>query len=242
MDYLGFPYSVADSKILEVRKGKLASVVSPHFPIDLNCPDMGTLLGHIVSDGSIYVDLQWNHLRTKYTNSDSELIDRFLDATRRVFGNVHHTSEPTRGSFTIRFGSEMVGVALAAAGAMVGNKTKQNGDLPWLVREGKEAIKIAYLRAAFSDEGSVGASNGFPYLILTRYYTIPPTVDRVFLSQFDCLMRSSVFPTGHIRMCMSLRRVITCANASDGFPSELFSLLIAVQENKTTKSSWTAIY
>ncbi len=185
---------------------------------------MGTLLGHIVSDGSIYIDVQRNHLRTKYTNSDSELIDRFLDAAQRVFGNVHYTSEPARGSVTVRFGSELVGVVLAAAGAMVGNKTKQNGDLPWLVRGGSEAIKIAYLRAAFSDEGSVGASNGFPYLILTRYYTVP-TANWVPLGQFDGLMRSSIFPTGHLRRCMSLRRVITCAKASDGFPFELFSLL-----------------
>lgn len=218
LDYVGLPYSVADTQIVEIRKGKTASVVSPRFPIDLNIPDMGTLLGHVVSDGSIYVDTQRNQLRTKYTNSDAELTGHFLDSANRVFGKIHHTTELTRGAVTVRFGAEIVGNVLAEAGAMVGNKTKQNGKLPWIVREGSEAIKIAYLRAAFSDEGSVGASRGYPYVILSRSCTVPIWVSNRFAGRFDDSMHSSLFPTGHLHKTMSLRRAINLAK-SQGFYS-----------------------
>lgn len=224
LDYLGISYALADKQILEIRKGKTASVVYPHFPIDLDCPDMGVLLGHVVSDGSIYVDMQRNHLRTKYTNSDAELIVGFLASVQRLFGRVHYTSEPVRGAVTIRFGSELVGKALAASGAMIGNKTKQNGNLPWLVRRGSGSVKTAYLRAAFSDEASVGASRGFPFILLTRYCTIPAGIDAALLGRFDSLMRSSTFPTGHRRMSVSLKRATHLMTALGAFSAELLVL------------------
>lgn len=198
LSYIDVSHNFVDDKISEIRRGKKYSIKNPKFPIDLQNSKMGSLLGHIVSDGCLYYDnSRKNFIRTKYCSDDKQGLTMFINNIKEVFGNVNFNQEYIRNCYTIRFGCGVIGDAFRKAGAMVGKKYKLNRGLPWIIKEGDIEIKRSYLSAVFDDEGSVGKTK-FPYVILSRniHVELSPKEIRIMTNVVP-LMKSDTFPTGH---------------------------------------------
>ena len=202
LTYMNIPYVSFNSKIEYTKKGKIISIMNPKFPINLNNPDGAWLLGCIVSDGCIYLDKSSRHVfRTKYASGDQESIDLFHLTINRVFGKTHVHTELERNCTVLRIGSSIIGEALLKIGAILGHKASVNEDLPWMVKSGDLNLKKSYLRAVFSDEGSLycGPTKNSNYITLSRYSHIKNISQRQkqFLKALIPNMKSKRFPTGH---------------------------------------------
>lgn len=199
--YLDIDSHLLDSKISEIRKGKIPSIVNPKFPINLRTPIGARLLGNIVSDGCIYIDKKTRGIkRTKYSAGTKEEERKFIQNINKLFGKVHFRKSQQRNSTYIRIGTSIVGNALGEAGAPVGRKATINSGVPALVKEGSNEMKKSYLQAIFDDEGCVGGRNSFPYVTLTRYFHINNKLsseEKKLLKNIENKMNKRTFPTGH---------------------------------------------
>lgn len=208
LDFLNVDYNTINSKILEIRRGGVPSIVNPHFPFDLNNEDGVYLIGCLVSDGTIYKDVYSRGvLRLKYSSSDKESIQKFIVALSSVFGKVHVQFEKNRNNVYLKVGNSAIPNTFVKAGVPYGNKTKQSFFVPWLVRDNIN-LWPAYFSAVFGDEGSsAGGSKYNPYINLTRYHSLDNIFD--LHSKFniiDVIVRhgkSNFFPTGHRNITLS---------------------------------------
>jgi len=218
--FLDMPYDFFNDKMVELRKGSKASIKKPKFPINLNSPEGGKLLGAVVSDGCLYKDKKARGvIRTKYSNDDSELIGIFKKNIQKIFGDVHVQSWNERNCTTLRIGSSIIGNSLYKVGGIIGAKCKVDGPTPWLVRNGGLEIKRNYLRIVFSDEGSVGRSRKYPYIILSRYKHITKMLKRKQIEILDKLiephMKINRFPTGHVIKRLRIRKILDLLEEND---------------------------
>ncbi len=218
MVFLKIECDFLNEKIKEIRKGKICSIKNPKFPIDLHNPRMGYLLGHLMSDGCLYYDKsRKNLIRTKYCGDEQELIDKFLDDLRAIFGEIYFNREFERNCIQIKVGTGVVGEIFKRAGATVGKKYKLNKGIPWIIHKSTKEAKKNYLSAIFDDEGSVG-NNPSPYLILSRsiHWKFNDTEKRILYKHVEPLMKTNFFPTGHFTRRISigmLKKVLIKANA-----------------------------
>ncbi len=199
--YLGIERDYFNDKISEIRKGKTASIKKPKLPFNLATLEGATLLGNIVSDGCIYVDKKArNIIRTKYSAGTEAEVGCFIKNIREVFGGVHIQQEKQRNSTYLKIGSSVVAESLCKVGAPIGNKAEINPGVPWLIKDGPEKLKIAYLRAIFDDEGCPAGGNGFPYLTLTRAVHINNYLrpaEKRLLIDLERFMIKRKFPSGY---------------------------------------------
>ncbi|MBI2663779.1 hypothetical protein HYX10_00360 [Candidatus Woesearchaeota archaeon] len=220
LEFLKIEYDFINGEITEIRKGKKCSIRNPKYPIGLHNPKMGSLLGHLMSDGCLYYDKsRENLIRTKYCGDEQELIDKFMNDLKDVFGEVHFNREFERNCIQIRIGNGIVGEVFRRAGATIGKKYKLNNGLPWIVKKGGKELKRSYLSAIFDDEGSVG-NNPFPYVILSRniHWTFSDTEKRILSRHIAPLMKTNFFPTGHFTKRISigmLKNVLVETNAKE---------------------------
>lgn len=213
LDYINMEYATVDKKIKEIRKGSLASIKNPRFPIFLSRPQMGSLLGHVVSDGCLYYDSsRKNLIRTKYYSDRNEAIEMFIQDFKEIFGETNFSRENARNCTVIRFGNGIVGEAFKLAGAPVGKKYQLNCGIPKLIRDGGRDMQRFYLSAIFDDEGSVGKKHA-PYIILSRNIHIKLTSKEkeIVNTLVVPLMKTNYFPTNHSSQRISvgnLRKVL----------------------------------
>lgn len=202
-------YNFINNKILEIRKGSKHSIKDPKFPINLLNEKMGSILGHVVSDGSLYYDLSRKDLiRTRYYSPDKQLELNFVNDIGEIFGDVHFSKGSIRNCKIIGIGNSVMGETLKSAGATIGKKYKLNNQIPWIIKSGNTKIKKNYLSAIFDDEGSVGETC-YPYLILSRNIHIKLTKkEENFVNEhLLLLMKTSSFPTGHITRRMPIGKL-----------------------------------
>ncbi len=213
LDYTNTKYTAVNHKIKEIRKGKTASIKNPKFPIFLSHPKIGSLLGHIVSDGCLYYDSsRKNLIRTKYCSDRKEAIEIFIQDLKEVFGETYFDLESVRNCIVVRFGNGIVGEALKLAGAPVGKKYQLNCGIPKLIKKCGKNIQKGYLSAIFDDEGSVGKEHA-PYVILSRNIHIKLTnkEKEIINMMVVPLMKTNYFPTNHSSQRISvgnLRKVL----------------------------------
>ena len=199
LDYLEIKYDLVNDAITEIRKGTKPSIKNPKFPINLQNNKIGSLIGHLMSDGCLYKDnSRKNLIRTKYCSDEKEGINNFVNSLNKVFGEVHFNQEVIRNCIQIRIGNGVIGEVFRRAGVTVGKKYKFNEGLPWIIKDGTKEIKRAYLSAIFDDEGSVG-KKPFPYVILSRNIHFNfSNEERDLLERYIVpIMNKSYFPTGH---------------------------------------------
>ncbi|MBD3249846.1 hypothetical protein GF336_07400 [Candidatus Woesearchaeota archaeon] len=168
LNYLDASYMDFNNKIEYTKKGSRISINNLKFPIDLNSKYGALLLGYIVSDGCIYIDKKGrNVIRTKYSTNEEESIDSFTNCISKIYGKVHFNQETIRNCTILRIGSSIIGNSLLKAGAIMGHKAKNDGEVPWLIRFNQN-LREHYLRATFSDEASVymGKIN---YIVISRH-------------------------------------------------------------------------
>jgi len=209
--YLGIKYDYFNNKISEIRKGKIASIKNPKFPIDLATKEGATILGNIVSDGCIYIDKKArNVMRTKYAAGTREELKNFINNINKVFGEVHFQKEEIRNIIYLKIGSSVIAESLCKVGAPVGNKSELDCGVPWLIKQGSEELKVAYLRAAFDDEGCPAGGSGFPYLTLTRIIHINNYLTLTQKKSLNNLEKSMVkrkFPSGYEMKSIGLTKL-----------------------------------
>jgi intein/homing endonuclease len=196
--YLQIPYDEVNTKIIKIKKGKKASIVNPKFPINLLKPEAATIIGFLVSDGGINLDKKARMTkRVTYSTQNLEDINTFIQNICKIFGNVLIQREERRNSLRLRIGTSIVPEAFLKVGCILGKKVIKNGGVPWIIKEAGEEMKINYLRAVFSDEGSVGGPN--PYVILSRAIVISSLnkMELNLLNEFvEPKMRVRFFPDG----------------------------------------------
>ncbi len=209
--YLGIKYDYFNNKISEIRKGKIVSIKNPKFPIDLATKEGATILGNIVSDGCIYIDKKArNVMRTKYAAGTREELKNFINNINKVFGEVHFQKEEIRNIIYLKIGSSVIAESLCKVGAPVGNKSELDCGVPWLIKQGSEELKVAYLRAAFDDEGCPAGGSGFPYLTLTRIIHINNYLTLTQKKSLNNLEKSMVkrkFPSGYEMKSIGLTKL-----------------------------------
>ena len=208
--YLDTDFDFINDKIYGIKKGAKWSVKSPKFPINLTHQKIGSILGHITSDGCLYYDqCRNNFIRTKYCSNDKQALTMFKKDVDDVFGDVTFNKEFIRNSTVLRIGTGLVGETLRFAGGTVGKKYEIDNPIPWAIREGSKDIQREYLSAIFDDEGSVGEKH-FPYVILSRYiHTNFEEEEQEILNKYIVpLMKCHAFPTGHVtkRIAIGLLR------------------------------------
>jgi len=210
LNFVGKNYSFANSRIAEIRKGKKASIRNPRFPINLLNPSVGSLLGHIVSDGCLSHDrCRRNYVRTNYYSGDKQALRMFVCDLNEVFGDVHFSEGSIRNCGNLRIGNSVVSMSLKRAGAPVGKKYKLNSCIPFAVNIGGREFKRKYLSAIFDDEGSVGRTHSSPYIILSRNIHIELTAQEKEIINRYALPKMSqhVLPTGHINHRIAIRKL-----------------------------------
>jgi intein/homing endonuclease len=196
--YLQIPYDEINDKIVEIKKGKRASIKNPKFPINLLLPEAATIIGFLVSDGGINLDKKARMTkRVTYSTQNLEDINTFIKNIYKIFGKVLIQREERRNSLRLRIGTSIVAEAFLKVGCILGKKVIKNKGVPWIIKEASEEMKINYLRAVFSDEGSVGGPD--PYVILSRS-TIVNSLNRAelkLLNEFvEPKMSIRFFPDG----------------------------------------------
>ncbi len=208
--YLNINFSFLNDKILEVRKGLKVSIKNPNFPINLTDSRLGSVLGHVISDGCVYYDKSSKNLiRTKYYSDTIYGLNLFLNDITDIFGQVHFTQEYERNCYTVRIGNGIIGEVLRRAGLSIGKRSDSKVGLPRAVKKGGKELKKAYLSAIFDDEGSVGKINQFPYVILSRnIHVCFSNKEKIFLdTHIVPLMKTNTFPTGHITRRIPIRQL-----------------------------------
>lgn len=170
--YLNIPYEKFNDKIVEIKKGKRASIKNPKFPINLLRPEAGSLIGALVSDGCISIDRKARMTkRVSYSTSNLEDVEKFIENIKKIFGEVLIYRKRYRNSIVLRIGTSIVADAFLKVGCILGNKTIENKGLPWIILDGNTKMKREYLRVVFSDEGSPGKLHK-PYVTLSRVIDI----------------------------------------------------------------------
>jgi len=212
LSYLKIPYSFINNKVDFTKKGKKRSIYKPHFPINLRNKEGAKILGHIVSDGSIYIDKKSrNTIRTKFTSNDSQSLLEFKNTLNKIYGKVHINKENVRNAITLRIGSSIIGISLLKVGAILGNKCKQNKSMPWLIKNSNLDIQTSYLRAVFDDEGSLYFHPKGSYIILTRYKWLSnlSKIQKEELRSLEPIMKFRIFPTKHINKIITIKRALS---------------------------------
>jgi DNA-binding Xre family transcriptional regulator len=185
LSYLEIPYDKLNSKIVEIKKGKKASIKNPKFPINLLIPDTGFIIGAIVSDGCLYIDKGARMARRiQYSTDNIESVNVFVNSIKKIFGNVLFLQFVRKNCIFLRIGTSIVCDALVKVGAAVGNKSQLDVEIPWIIRDGNLEMKKAYLKAVFTDEGSVGRVHA-PYIVLSRYKHLDKLLTREHIDILD---------------------------------------------------------
>jgi len=212
--YLKINYDNLNDNISEIRRGNIASIKNPKFPFNLATKEGAIVLGNIVSDGSIYIDKKAQNIkRTKYSAGTKEEADRFIKNINEIFGHVHFQKEKIRNSIYLKIGSSVIGDSLVKVGAPVGNKTRLDPPLPWLIKNASDNLKINYLRAVFDDEGSIGTI-GSPFVTLSRSVYINNHLShyqKEVLQKIKPFCKERKFPTGHIIKSIQIKKAVFLA-------------------------------
>ncbi len=214
LKFLNTSYEKFNKKIEFTKKSSIISINKPRFPIELNNTIGASLLGAIVSDGSLYVDKKArNVIRTKYSSNDDESLNKFINNINKIYGKVHFQKEKIRNCTTLKIGSSIIGETLLKVGAILGNKAKKDEKVPWIVRKRSEEIKKEYLKSAFDDEASIYVSRKKSYIIMSRYKQIKLTKKQERkLSILEKQMSKRELPTGHINKSITIKRATELIN------------------------------
>ena len=113
-------------------------------------PELASLVAHALGDGSIGE----RNIQVEYKNKSQECIQDVVDTTESIFNIKVRPTKDVDG-FPVVFLPSAVGQVLLLAGAVQGDKTKKNFDVPKWIKDGGPEVKNTFLRALFDDEGSV---------------------------------------------------------------------------------------
>ncbi|MBL7051454.1 MAG: hypothetical protein ISS01_00015 [Nanoarchaeota archaeon] len=250
LSFLDLNYNSINEKIVEIRKGNIASIKNPILPFNVYSVDFAYLLGCVVSDGTIYIDKKSrNVLRLKYSSNDNESISMFEKAINNVFGEVYIQKEIINTQIYLKIGSSIISETLVAFGAHVGNKTSKNLPVPYIIEENYFLIN-SYLKAIYGDEGSfAGGEKYFPYITLSRCSHLNHLFEKIDLDNFYKnivpLMKERQFPTGHKIKSISfpkirrmIRRELREKIYNDGLPQLLIGEKILLKKLEIESRLW----
>ncbi|MEM2214197.1 MAG: hypothetical protein QXI35_08335 [Candidatus Nezhaarchaeales archaeon] len=151
--YLERPYSDADSHIIAVGSS-LPKSVKTSFPVNLEKPEVGTLLAAALGNGSYPADGRFT-----YKNTEKEMVEKVKSALESLLGNLKIEERIEEGYkkqiHTIRASTEIVRRLMENFGIKPGPKDNPNPALEILPRE----AKIKYIQQTFDDEGWIARSD-----------------------------------------------------------------------------------
>jgi len=144
---------IAGETLDEIEKNCSYTLKVQSAPIKIpisSTPQLAALVAHALGDGSI----GRKHFQVEYKNKNLECIQEVLEAVKSVFNIQVSIAEYERNVYSAMLPST-IGHILCIAGAIPGNKTKKDFDVPDWIKNGSFEVKRSFLRALFNDEGSV---------------------------------------------------------------------------------------
>lgn len=129
---------------ISIKRGKI--VKNPNQKINFNSVDGATVISSIYHDGSIYED----H-RVVYTNNSTKMRKKVEKAYNVVFGKIKTNEYKKRVSF-----GKTVGEIINKCFSVRKYTELKNYLVPKMFKFGPKKLKVAWLKQAFDDEGTVG--------------------------------------------------------------------------------------
>lgn len=111
---------------------------------------LAALVAHALGDGSIGE----RRFQVEYKNNNVECIQEVLGAVKAISNVQVFVTKNERDIYLIMLPAT-IGQILCITGAVQGNKTEKDFDVPNWIKNGNPEIKRSFLRALFNDEGSV---------------------------------------------------------------------------------------
>lgn len=145
--------SVTGTTLEEIKKNcaYVSKARSPPVKIPIHStPQLAALVAHALGDGSIGERC----FQVEYKNKNVECIQEVLVAVKAISNVQVSVSKNERDIYLIMLPAT-VGQVLCIAGAIRGNKTEKDFDVPNWIKNNSPEIKRSFLRALFNDEGSV---------------------------------------------------------------------------------------
>ena len=139
---------------VESLKFRGGYISNPKLPI-LISEDLGVILAALLGDGGIgrhgYV--------VHYSNTQSCLVDSFIQCIRNSFGDVRLLSDKMRNNVRmVRLSGVLGRILVKTFNIPLGKKTRSDYNIPTIILEAKKNVKSKFLRRLFDDEGNVGKS------------------------------------------------------------------------------------
>ncbi len=153
-NFLKIPYASINNKFVSIgqmgKKSNMVTLRNPEFPINLNVPEMGTIIGAQTSDASLSSRGWW------YYNNKKGSVYKIREAIIKIFGNVQTRIALTNsGQGYVLQAPAFVARCINNLGVPYGDKAKQNYPLPNIVMKGSLEMQKKYLAQRYSDEGSI---------------------------------------------------------------------------------------
>jgi hypothetical protein len=141
--------------------GKYRAVENPILPFKLDNIDGARLHAARFSDGSLSV-CQGQGSRFEYRNNDAEQRNRVVESLSHVFGraNILKREYDDGRVSRVRATTDIIGYVLQRSGAVTGEITTRNPDIPTFILQGSREMKREWLKQAFGDEGSTWPQRG----------------------------------------------------------------------------------
>jgi len=145
--------SITGETLDEIEKNCAYALKVQSAPIKIpisSTPQLAALVAHALGDGSI----GRKHFQVEYKNKNFECIQEVLEAVKSIFDIKVPITKYERNVYLVMLPTT-IGHILCVVGAIPGNKTEKDFDVPDWIKNGSFEIKKSFLQALFNDEGSV---------------------------------------------------------------------------------------
>ncbi len=145
--------SITGTTLEETEKNCAYVLKAQSAPVKIpirSTPQLAALVAHALGDGSIGE----RRFQVEYKNKNVECIQEVLVAVK-VISTVQIFVTKNERDIYLTTLPATIGQILCVAGAVRGNKTEKDFDMPGWIKDGSPEIKKSFLRALFNDEGSV---------------------------------------------------------------------------------------
>nr|MDO8099161.1 hypothetical protein [Candidatus Njordarchaeota archaeon] len=144
--------------------GDKRAVENPNLPFKLDTVNGARLHAARFSDGSLSAS-RGRGPTFEYKNTDAEQRNRIAESLTNVFGKANiNTTEDKNEVPRVRTSTEVIGYVLQRSGAIAGEITVKNPDIPTFIRQGSIEMKREWIKQAFGDEGAPWPQRGLVML------------------------------------------------------------------------------
>lgn len=149
IEIVGISKEELESSVLAVKAGKSGRISKVKFPIR-ESPELALLVAKGLGDGSIE-----KNFRFSYWNNEKDLINEFCELANKITGKSKVTINELEDGRIQAKCNPFVGLVVHLSGVPIGDKTLQDFNVPYWIKNGSRKIKASFIRGLFDDEAHV---------------------------------------------------------------------------------------